>query len=295
MDEILTGNVWKQVAPYARSCQRRVAAIAYVSTDTHIRFKKGDILVCDASDTAIKSGETSASVLSKWYKAGVQIYTRPGLHSKVLVMGTKALVGSANLSQSSANQLREASLLTSRPVVVSQAKAFVHLAKSEATKVDDQFLGHIRAIKVTKRRVHGQPRRKNQKKFGSRLWIVRVYEIESDHYAKEEKYVAQAADKLRELTGNETIEPAWIRMTGNSRFRRYAQEGDTVIELWSTRKGKQITVTPPPLSFLDRTSITGHGFFVIPRLIYPKCRGRSSRDTFAGLVSQPSRRIVSEN
>lgn len=258
MDEILTDNVWKQVAPYARSCGRRVAALAYVSTDTHIRFKKGDTLVCDASDAAVKSGETSAPVLSKWFKAGVRIYSRPGLHAKVLVMGTKALVGSANLSQSSATQLREASLLTSRPVVVSQAKAFVHLAKSEATEVDEDFLAHACALKVTKRKARGQPRRKKWKKLGSRFWIVRVYEIESDRYVKEEEYVDQAAVKLREITGDETIEPAWIRWTGNSRFRRDAQAGDTVIELWSTRKGKQITVQPPSAILLrqDRQNWT---------------------------------------
>jgi len=245
MDQILTDNIWKQVARHARSCRKRIAALAYISTDQQIKFRKGDILVCDASDTAVKTGETSAAVLAKWYKGGVRIYSRPGLHAKILVMGNNVLIGSANLSQSSVTQLREASLLTSRSVIVSQAKAFVHLAKSEATEVDDEFLANALKIKVTARKSRGLQKRKKQKKFGSRFWIVRVYELNSDRYEDEETYVDKAKDKLREMTGDETIEPSWIRWTGHSRFRKEARAGDTIVELWSTREGKHIMVQPP--------------------------------------------------
>jgi hypothetical protein len=264
MDQILTDNVWKQVAPYARSCRRRLAALAYVSIDTHIRFKRGDMLVCDASDASIKAGETSAAVLSKWHKAGVRIYSRPGLHAKVLVMGTKALVGSANLSQASASRLREASLLTSRAVLVSQAKAFVHFAKSEATEVDDDFLTHARSLKVTRKKSQGPPKRRKQKKLGSRLWIVRVHEIESDRYANEEEYVDRAAEKLRRITGDDTIEPVWIRWTGHSRFRREARAGDTVVELWSAHKGKRIAVQPPSAILLRQDTQKWTRFYCDP-------------------------------
>jgi hypothetical protein len=74
---------------------------------------------------------------------------------------------------------------------------------------------------------------------------VRIYEINSDRYAKEEEYVDQATVKLRQITGDDSIDPVWIRFTGSSRFRREARAGDTVVELWSTQKGKQISVQPP--------------------------------------------------
>ena len=89
MERILTDNVWKQIASLARACKRRSAALAYVSTDNYVSFKKGDILVCDASDAAIKSGETSAAILARYYKKGVQLYSRTSLHAKVLVMGSE--------------------------------------------------------------------------------------------------------------------------------------------------------------------------------------------------------------
>jgi len=270
MDQILTGNVWKQVASYARSSRRRLAAVAYVSTDTNLRLKQGDTLVCDASDGAVKSGETSAKVLSRWHKAGVRIFSRPGLHAKVLVMGAKAVVGSANLSEASANQLREASVLTSRAILVSQAKAFVHLAKSEATEVDEEFLAHIHNLKVNRGKPRTLQKRRRQKRLGARFWIVRVHEIDSDRYADEQEYVDQAADELRQITGDDAIEPVWIRWTGNSRFRREARAGDTVVELWSKRNGKHITVQPPSAILLRQDEQKWTRFYCDPRVDLPE-------------------------
>lgn len=270
MDQILTDNIWKQVAPHARSSKRRLAALAYVSTDKHLRLRKGDILVCDASDAAVKSGETSAAILSKWHKAGVRLYSRPCLHAKVIVMGNKTLVGSANLSESSATQLREASLLTSRAIVVSQSKAFVLLTKSEATEVDDVFLARALKLKVTRRKPRGSQKRKKQKRLGSRFWIVRVYEIDSDRYENEEGYVDQATERLREITGDETIEPSWIRWTGNSRFRKEARAGDTVVELWSTRRGKRIAVQPPSAILLRQDKQHWTRFYCDPSVDLPE-------------------------
>ena len=54
MDTILTGNIWKQVAQKARKASRRLAAVAYVSSGRYLKFKLGDILICDASERAIK-------------------------------------------------------------------------------------------------------------------------------------------------------------------------------------------------------------------------------------------------
>jgi len=245
MDRILTDNVWKQVASFARSCKRRSAALAYVSTGNYVCFRKGDILVCDASDAAIKSGETSATVLAKYHRRGVELYSRAGLHAKVLVMGSRVLIGSSNLSQSSAQQLREATLLTSRLTVISQAKAFVHLAKNEAEGIDSAFIERILKIRVKRRRPISAPGRRKPKILGSRFWIVRVYPIESDRYQNEEKYIERATEKLREITGNKNIEPDWIRWTGKARFRKDAKAGDTIVQLWSNRNGKQVTVYPP--------------------------------------------------
>ena len=245
MDQLLTDNVWKAVRPIARSCERRVAALAYVSAPKHLSFKAGDTLVCDATDTAVSCGETSATLLAGLSKKGVHLYSLPGLHAKVVVMGTRALIGSANLSDSSASRLREAALLTTRATVVSQAKAFVHLVKNQATAIDAKFLARISKIRVVRRPGVRAPRRANQKQLGSRFWVVRVRELEPDRYQNEEPDVARAVADVRRIASDDSIEPEWLRFTGTSRFRREARSGDTVIQLWAGKNGKRVSVWPP--------------------------------------------------
>jgi hypothetical protein len=58
-------------------------------------------------------------------KRGVTIYSVPNLHAKVFVVGKKAYIGSANVSNNSASQLIEAVIRTNDPSVVSAAREFV--------------------------------------------------------------------------------------------------------------------------------------------------------------------------
>ncbi len=245
MDQVLTDNIWKQITAEAKACKQRVAAIAYVSTDTRVKFKRGDILVCDASDAAIKSGETSARVLAKWHKIGVRIYSRPGLHAKILVMGNKALIGSANLSESSALHLREAALLTNRSEVVSQAKAFIYLVMNEAIEVDSRFIVRAEHIKVSKRKPVSVPARKRHKTLGTKCWIVRVTEMAPSSYEKEIVHIEDAEEQLQDQYDDDLFWLSWIRFTGKSRFRNEARPGDTVIVLSATQSEKRISVSPP--------------------------------------------------
>ena len=93
--------------PYAKAARRRLVAVAYVTTDGHIGFRKNDVLICDASDRAIKGGETSARLLRSLHRKGVELRSQPDLHAKVAVLGRHALIGSCNLSAASAEDLTE--------------------------------------------------------------------------------------------------------------------------------------------------------------------------------------------
>jgi hypothetical protein len=252
MDQLLTDNVGRAVGPVARTCEKRIAALAYVSAASHLPFKAGDMLVCDASDSAVSCGETSATALAGLSKKVVHLCSLPGLHAKVVVMGSKALIGSTNLSDSSANRLREAALLTARPSVVSQAKAFVHLVKNEATAIDPRFLARILRIRVVRRQGVRAPRRVHLKQLGSRFWVAWVRELHPDRYQDEEPDVARAIADARRIAGDDSIEPEWLRFTGTSRFRSAARPGDTVVRLWAGRDGRRITVWSPAAILLRR-------------------------------------------
>lgn len=109
----------------AAKAKHRYAVIAYVSTDSLVRFKKDDVLVVDASEPCVRAGQTSASVLHRAVRSGAEVYSLPGIHAKVLVCDDTAIVGSANLSAAAAEPLREAGLISNDPAIVKQARDLV--------------------------------------------------------------------------------------------------------------------------------------------------------------------------
>jgi hypothetical protein len=121
LQQVLTDKIWRDVAKRARSAPSRKAAIAYVTTND-VGLRAGDVLIADASVRAIRSGQTDARLLRKLHDAGVIIYCREGLHSKVALFGKHAVVGSANMSGS---DLIEASVITDSAIIVSGVAAFI--------------------------------------------------------------------------------------------------------------------------------------------------------------------------
>jgi hypothetical protein len=83
MNRLLTNNIWQQLKS-ALPKGKKLAALAYVSTDRYCSFKKGDVLICDASESAIRGGQTSAVTLAKFFGAGAEIYSCENLHAKAL-------------------------------------------------------------------------------------------------------------------------------------------------------------------------------------------------------------------
>ncbi len=89
-----------------------VAAIGYIGSraDTVLPLHKGDFLVCDASERAIRQGVTNAKALRKFMSIGVRVFSVEGLHSKVIASEKFAWIGSANASSNSHDNLIEASV-----------------------------------------------------------------------------------------------------------------------------------------------------------------------------------------
>lgn len=245
MDSIITGDIWKQVTPYAREAKRRLVAVAYVTTDGHIGFRRNDVLVCDASDRAISAGETSASLLQSLHRKGVELRSRSDLHAKVAVLGRHALIGSCNLSASSSDHLTELALLSDRKQVVAQATAFIHALRETSEEIDDVFLQRILKLKVRPARRSG-PRRKGQPPpFGNKVWLISIHEVAEDSFSKEQPFVENAEKKASSLVAEKDASISWIRLTGKTRFRDVARPGDRVIRIRKSLSGKRVTVLSP--------------------------------------------------
>lgn len=243
MDRLLTGDVWKQVAPKANTARRRHFAVAYVSADGHLALRRGDVLICDASDRAIRAGETSARVLQRLLRRHVELRSRPDLHAKVAVFDRYAVVGSCNMSGSAANGLTELALLTDRQQLVGQATAFIHQLRETSHEIDDRFMKRILKIKVHR----GPPRRgrrRLQPRLGHRLWLVSVRELADDSFPDEQGAVERAENKARALVADKDATISYIRFTGRSTFRTAAREGDAVVQIWKPRIGKRVEVYP---------------------------------------------------
>jgi hypothetical protein len=245
VDTILTGNIWKQFSPQAKAAKRRLVAVAYVSTDRHLAFKRNDVLICDASDRAIGSGETSARLLQKLARKGVEVRSRPDLHAKVAVLGSCALIGSCNLSAASAEDLTELALLTDRKQVVAQATAFFHTLRELSEEIDGDFLRRILKIRVRRARRHGPRRKGLPTQFGKKVWLVSVRQVPEDAFPKEQKFADKAEKRAKALVADKDATISWIRWTGKGRFRSVARPGDRVVQIWKSLSGKRTTVFAP--------------------------------------------------
>jgi len=243
MEKIVINNVWTQVTRLLKKRDNKIAAIAYVSKGTPLEFAGGDVLVCDASDQAIKSGETDAATLKRFLNYGAELYSCPNLHAKILISGNSVIIGSANLSTSSENYLLEASLITTRSQIRSQVSALIHNIIKASTLIDDAFIRHIISLPVNRRfRPFASRKKSKVEGIGTRYWILNTRPL--DNYpVYEDKFIEKGEDKARNVVKDPEAEIYWVRCTGKSRFRSLAKPGDTIIEI--TKYKRNATVAAP--------------------------------------------------
>jgi hypothetical protein len=124
-NQLLTNEIWKSLNSAAKRARRPLhVAVAYFGQGASklLPLRANSRLVVDASDNAVKSGQTHPADLKLLQKRGVIIYSVPNLHVKIYVCDEVALVGSANVSNRSAGTLIESMLRTTDPRIVRSAK-----------------------------------------------------------------------------------------------------------------------------------------------------------------------------
>ena len=114
MLQVLTVDIWNQVAEKANG-HRMVVAVAFVTDIGKLKMKKGDVLICDASDKNVSAGVVDRDLLANLHRKGVIIIHHTNLHAKCARFGRGmryTLVGSSNLSQNSSETLEEVAVIT---------------------------------------------------------------------------------------------------------------------------------------------------------------------------------------
>ena len=151
MKTILSRELWPQLERLSAGCQVKRAAVAYVTSDQHIQFGTGDVLIVDASDSAIAGGQTDAMVIERAFERGAQLFSLAGLHTKVIVFDRTVSIGSANISALSRERLVEASLVADDSETTELAEAFLQDVLKRATLIDRAFIQRIKQIEVQPR------------------------------------------------------------------------------------------------------------------------------------------------
>ncbi len=241
MQRLVSAGLWTEVAALSKRRQKS-AAIAYVSSDRHLKFGRGDVLVVDASDEAIKSRETSADVLRRARKRGANIYSVAGLHAKCILLDREVgIVGSANLSRSSDEDLIEAGVVTDDAATTSLLASFIEQLRKQATEVDGNFISRVAKIRL-RRQVFRPGKRKGQHtpRLGtSNLWLVSFEDVEFDEAEKRIEKKGKAEAAARKAHSSSLVVPALI--TG--RALKGIREGDRLVAV--EREGHTAFVWPP--------------------------------------------------
>ncbi len=166
-------GLWKQLTSAVVKAKGKAdVAVAYFGKDgcDLLPLRAGSRLVVDASDAALKSGQTYPEGLLKLYRKGVAIYSKPGLHAKVFVFAKKAYVGSANASKHSAHTLVEAALVADSVATVRKVRAFVdRLALHE---LGEEQLKRLMKIYRPPKVFGGQRAPRASVVKGPRVWIT---------------------------------------------------------------------------------------------------------------------------
>ncbi len=240
---MITDRIWSRVTRLIQGQPAKIAAFAYVSKGAPLSFGDGDTLICDATDRAIKSGQTDAQSLRRFFGNGAKRFSCQDLHAKVMVSGEITVIGSANLSSSAETTLVEAVLVTRRARLRSQALALIESIKTESVPIDEKFIDRICALPVDRQVEPISPtRRVRIQELGARLWVVSVSPMD-DIGEEEQRLVDEGEQDARSVVGDPEAQFEWLRFTGKSGFRRQAKPGDSVIEI--LRHKRKTVVTGP--------------------------------------------------
>ncbi|WP_422733380.1 hypothetical protein ACN26Y_21450 [Micromonospora sp. WMMD558] len=177
--EFLAGRVWDDLQRQIDRATRRRVAIAFAGRTAPqiLRLQRDDILVVNGSDASLAAGAVHPDAIEAWRKMGVEVWSLPDLHAKVILLHKArgyrtAVVGSANASESSRDVLDEAAIVTDDETVCDAVSEQLDIWVGLADEIDDEWLAHARKVYREPRRTPRIPtRRMPTPNRAKPLWI----------------------------------------------------------------------------------------------------------------------------
>ncbi len=238
--QVVRGDVWKNrdVVAAAQSAAARLFCVAYVAQAQKSLFRSGDRLVCDASQKAVSCGETDPLFLLGLLKSGVKIYSCEALHAKCAVFDDFVLLGSANMSESSANRLVELSVLQKDSCLATAVHAFIDGVVRTANLLSEKDLKKLQMVWRTKQRPW-QGTLGKRKANGTRKWQAN-HVVTVTHITKPSRRLTQEEIAESERKAGEIVKEECYPMRGRELDWYYTSEtwgsnkpkaGDSIIEI----------------------------------------------------------------
>ncbi|HHT9161985.1 MAG TPA: phospholipase D-like domain-containing protein [Candidatus Brocadiia bacterium] len=203
------------------------------------------------SPATVKAGGTDPNEIERLIKRGVLVFTRRNLHAKIVITDKRVLVGSANISRNSRDNLEEAALLTKDPLAVRRARDFFSRICTEPVR--DEYLRECKRIYMPPKRP-GQ--RKSNKKHippttPAKLWLENLYE--GCIPQKEVELFKQSENRAQKLikdTSRSKLSNFWYSY--KPKMADELQMGDWIIQC-IRHEDKSISVLPPGrLRWIDK-------------------------------------------
>ena len=293
--DFLDQRVWSTITRAARTARGRPAvAVAYFGAGASrlLPLQRGARLVVDASERAIRSGQTCPSDLSKLVARGVDVFTVSNLHAKVFVFERRAIIGSTNVSTHSAEHLVEAAVSTTDRAAIRAARSFVEgLCLQQLTPERLKQLAKL--YRPPRFSAGGRRHRRRQRRPASpdlpRLILVQLVPerwSERDDQVHD-RGLTLAKKRQRHHRGYELEDFRW---TGKNPFG----VGDQVMLVTKETAGRVLASAPGNITHIERDRARQReaetSFVYVER---PTRRRRNVR-SLAGMVGYP-RRVLLRN
>jgi hypothetical protein len=237
--QFITADVWGALSRAARRSKKPAyVAVAYFGKGAAdlLCLPAKSRLVVDASEAAVKQGQTNPAELRRMLRRKVAVYSVQNLHAKVFAFDTAAFIGSANVSKHSASVLQEAVLRVTDAKVLRATRDFVKDLCLEP--LGPKELTRLQKLYRPPRFVPGKHKARGQKQRFSTLRVVHTRSVDVADKLEEAFEVGhKEAVKKRPYNSGFAIEEFY--WSNPSPFR----EGQLVIQVYKNAHGR--SVSPP--------------------------------------------------
>lgn len=238
-------GVWSRLSALARRCKGAFVAVPYFGSGASelLPLKRGSTLVVRFDREAIRCGQVNPKEVIRLINEGVEVHACANLHAKVFVFGDIAIVGSANVSSSSANSLVEACVEIKARRFAATCQRFIESLAGD--KVGLEFAKTMIPLYRPPQFEHRGPVKAGKSRRvlprHSDLWLVSLVSSEwtATDYEQEEAGWSQAEQAVSNTRKSAIDTFAWW----GPGFLDKVKRGERV--LMSTREKKKVLVSPP--------------------------------------------------